>query len=231
MERVGFRFMDFWGLLYAASVDYRHCAAWVRVGDSIFAHHSVICDGLIRAARFSRFENSLAQLHLAICRDRLIVGGRAFRVVQSAVNLTFRYPLNSILHNFTLSAIVLFVKLDGQVAELVETTGLADLIVAHYATRKWDNRAFWGQLRAIADTIDPFVSRARCPRWQQTVARANKATEAIVRDDVDARRKGPPRSQLLTLLKSPVAGKLVIWGMALLFIAAIYASCALSRKG
>jgi hypothetical protein len=223
-----FRYIDFLTLLYSRAIEHRHCVPWVRVGDRIFTFHPQICDCLIALTGFTRFEHSLSRLHLALCRDRHIVDDKTFQVLATAIDLTFRYPLNSVLHNFSVSALETFISNHGPIGPFLNATLLPEQIIVQYRTRSWEDRAFWGQLRLIADVIEPFVNDKRYPQWKSIVSAPNRQIDSILRDDDDMFGKtAAQRTDIVTVMKSPSIAKAFIWFAALSFVAIIYLTCAL----
>jgi hypothetical protein len=221
------RWLDFSTTLYATALERRHIPAWVRVGDAITSRYPNTCEILIKAERFSQFEKAAAKLFLSIAKDRPYLGEVGLQVVERSLTMLFKFPLNSFLHNFVVSAVQLLVDRRDSVNALIEKTNLVGQIIENYRNSQWDGRAFWGQLRVLANLVDHYVNRRKYPEWA-SVTKSNRQTEELLHQPHELFEKVPSLSYpFLKLLDSPTTGKLVIWGVALLFIVVIYATCAL----
>jgi hypothetical protein len=212
------RYVDFLRSLYSAAVANRHCPAWVRVADSVACCYGQVCELLSETERFCQFECAAGKLFLLIANDRGCVGEEACAVVQRSLVLLFRCPSNSFLHNFSVGGVRLLAG-RGAVRKVIEEARLVEQIIANYEDGKWDGRAFWGQLRVIADLIDPYVNRRQCGKWEPVVVRSNRQRETVI-DREGA--KVATGSNLLAVLEFPVVGKMVIWGVALLLVLVVY---------
>jgi hypothetical protein len=153
----------------------------------------------------------------------------ACQVVQRSLLLFFKYPLNSFLHNFAVSALQMLVDRDTSITELVESAHVVDQVITHYRDPQWDRRAFWGQLRAISNLIDPYVNPGKYPDWRSVVMKANWRIEELISQKEGILGRIPCLANCVfgRFLESPSIGKLIIWAVALCIVLIGYASCAL----
>jgi hypothetical protein len=224
-----YRLMDFLAVLYGTATASRHCAAWVRIADAIVSRYPEICEILSGTDRFCQFERSAGKVFLLISKDRGCGSTAAGQVVQRSLMLLFKFPSNSFLHNFAVSAVEMMVDTGTSIRELIEETHLVDQIIANYTNPQWDGRAFWGQLRTVSNLIDPYVNVAKYPDWDCVVNKANRRTEDLINrtDGFLGKVASIAGCTFLHLVDSPMVGKLVVWGAALFLILVVYASCAL----
>jgi hypothetical protein len=222
------RYLDFLVTLYGKALDDRHIPTWVRVGDAIASRYANTCEVLTKAERFAQFERAASKLFLSVAKDRMYLGELASQVVQRSLTLLFKFPSNSFLHNFAVSAVELLVDRRDSVQEIIESTNLVGQIIENYHNPQWDGRAFWGQLRMVANLIDPYVNPRNYPDWT-SVTKSNQQTEELIhrRDGLFGKVPFLSSCSFLKLLDSPTTGKFVIWGIALIFIVIVYASCAM----
>jgi hypothetical protein len=222
-------YIDFLTTLYSKSTSNRHDPHWVRIADAIVAYYAPICEILSKAERFTQFECASGKLFLLVSPDRLLLNDMACQVAQRSLDLLFKFPANSFLHNFAVSAVRLLVDRRTSLTEVIEGADTVDKIIANYSNPQWDGRAFWGQLRAVSKLIEPYVNPDKYPDWDSVVAKTNRQADELINRQSPVLGILPWLSggTIMKVLETPGNGKFVVWGVAVFLILIFYASCAL----
>jgi hypothetical protein len=117
-----------------------------------------------------------------LAQDQDLVGKGGFDVVVNALEKFFHFPHNTFLHNFTVSALRLYIEMDGPMPYLLAQSHFEVRTKEVLGQESYEMFVFWGQLRQICQMLEDFVDKEEFSDWNVLVSERTSVVQAIIGD-------------------------------------------------
>ena len=153
---------------------------WLRISSDIEKDLSYAADTIYAATSFGMFENSVGKLFIVLTNGTKVIDEKSLRIFSKSLDMLFQNPLNSFIHNFAVACIQALVENKGDVENFLERTSLPKRLIQQYLKRGTTTAVYWGQLRVISETIEPYIDETKYTNWDSVISQENNKIRNIL---------------------------------------------------
>ncbi|EAY04161.1 hypothetical protein TVAG_009690 [Trichomonas vaginalis G3] len=218
--------IDFLRTLFLTCVPFISLKEWKYVADELIKLLPNVSRILLSMSYYGIYENSIGKLFIALQNGSGQVEQSGFDITVNAIDMMFKQPINSFVHNFAMYSVQSFVQCNGDIDLLLEKTQLPKKIIQQYLKRGQVTAVYWGQLRVISETIEPYIDTTHLSNWSNIITESNQNTRHLM--DVPLEESHPilnkkqTSSLLLALHRLPKRKRAVLMVGLISFILFIY---------
>ena len=174
---------DFLRVLLLKANEHIFALKWRRVKEVVNGHLKDFCLAIVETQKFTIPCESCTKLVCVIFEMTKTFTPDLRELVKKLSVLFFELETNSSVHNLFLRLIKGLSKTRYLTATFVEEMDLYAKILQCYSERSTVvTRAYWGQLRELANTINKYVGKAHVDQeqWRKVVIETNRQQEEII---------------------------------------------------